>query len=177
METDEVEIRRSARRTRTLTVFREQGRLVALVPARITRRQVDEMVPALVTRFLAKEARGKLPGGDPELHARAAALAERYLTGLPAPLPAFQVSWSANQQHRWGSCSSGSNRIRISDRLGAVPHWVGDYVILHELAHLIEPNHSSRFWRLLAAYPEAERARGFLEGLEHAGRQGAELQD
>ena len=49
METDEVEIRRSARRTRTLTVFREQGRLVALVPARITRRQVDEMVPALVT--------------------------------------------------------------------------------------------------------------------------------
>lgn len=171
MESDEVEIRRSARRTRTLTVFREQGRLVAVVPSRISRKQVDELVPPLVTRFLAKETRGRLPGGDPELHDRAADLADRYLAGrLPAPLPDFQVVWSANQQHRWGSCTPGSNRIRISDRLRDVPRWVGDYVILHELAHLVEPNHSARFWELLAGYPEAERARGFLEGLDFAGR-------
>lgn len=169
MESDEVEIRRSRRRTRTLTVFREQGQLVALVPARITRQQVDELVPPLVTRFLAKETRSRLPGGDPELHARATELAERYLAGgLVVPLPPFQVSWATNQNRRWGSCSPGSSRIRISDRLQQVPRWVGDYVILHELVHLVEPNHSARFWELLAGYPQAERARGFLEGLEHA---------
>ncbi len=171
MESDEVEIRRSARRTRTLTVFRERGRLVAVVPARTTPREVDELVPALVTRFLAKETRSRLPGGDAELHARALDIAERYLAGrLPVPLPPFEVSWVANQHHRWGSCSPGSNRIRISDRLRQVPHWVGDYVILHELAHLVEPNHSARFWELLAAYPQADRARGFLEGVEFARR-------
>lgn len=167
MESDEPEIRRSSRRTRTLTVFREQGRLVALVPARITRQQVAELVPPLVTRFLAKESRSQLPTSDPDLHARATELAERYLAGrVTVPLPAFQVVWSPNQRRRWGSCSPGSSRIRISDRLRQVPRWVGDYVILHELAHLVEPNHSARFHELLAGYPHAERARGFLEGLE-----------
>ncbi len=171
MEADEVEIRRSSRRTRTLTVFREQGRLVAVVPARITRQQVDDLVPPLVARFLAKETRGQLPGGDPELHARAVDLAERHLVGrLSVPLPEFQVAWSGNQQHRWGSCSPGSSRIRISDRLRTVPRWVGDYVILHELVHLVEPNHSARFWELLDGYPRAERARGFLEGMDFATR-------
>ena len=169
MESDEVKIRRSRRRTRTLTVFREQGQLVAVVPARITRQQVDELVTPLVTRFLAKETRSRLPGGDPELHARATELAERYLAGgLVVPLPPFQVSWATNQNRRWGSCSPGCIRIRISDRLQQVRRWVGDYVILHELVHLVEPNHSARFWELLAGYPQAERARGFLEGLEHA---------
>lgn len=170
MESGEVEIRRSRRRTRTLTVFREQGRLVAVVPARITGQQVDELVPALVTRFLAKETRSRLPGGDPELHARATELAQRYLAPrLAVPLPPFQVSWVGNQHRRWGSCSPGSGRIRISDRLRRMPLWVGDYVILHELVHLVEPTHSARFWELLVGYPQAERARGFLEGIEFAG--------
>lgn len=167
MDKEAVEIRRSRRRTRTLTVFREQGRLVAVVPAALTRRQADELVPALVTRFLAKESRRVVPSGDPELHARAAELAERYLTGrVPDPLPAFQVRWVSNQTRRWGSCSPTQGRIRISDRLRGVPRWVGDYVLLHELVHLVEPTHSARFWELVSAYPEADRARGFLEGLE-----------
>ncbi len=54
--------------------------------------------------------------------------------------------------------------IRLSHRLQAMPSWVVDYVLVHELAHLVEPSHSAAFWRLVDGYPHSERARGFLEG-------------
>lgn len=169
MEAEQVEIRRSARRSRTLTVFREQGRLVAVVPARATGQQVDDLVPGLVNRFLAKESRGRVSGGDEALHERGIELAQRYLADrLRVPLPPFRIVWAANQRRRWGSCTAATGQIRISDRLRQLPGWVGDYVLLHELAHLVEPNHSARFWELVAGYPQAERARGFLEGIEFA---------
>ncbi|MEA5055863.1 MAG: M48 family metallopeptidase [Propionicimonas sp.] len=169
MQSSGVEIRRSRRRRSTLTVFREQGRLVAVVPERLTRRQLDELVPPLVTRFLAKEEQRLVPAGDADLHARAVELADSYLTGrIEGALPCFQVAWVPNQTRRWGSCTPSAGRIRISDRLRGVPRFVGDYVLLHELVHLVEPTHSPRFRELLSAYPQAERARGFLEGFEFA---------
>lgn len=52
------------------------------------------------------------------------------------------------QTSRWGSCSSNRN-INISYRLLFAPEHILEYVCVHELAHLIEPNHSERFWRLI----------------------------
>jgi predicted metal-dependent hydrolase len=48
-------------------------------------------------------------------------------------------------QSRWGSCSS-AGQINLSWRLAFAPPWVASYVVAHEVAHLVEMNHSSRFW-------------------------------
>lgn len=63
----------------------------------------------------------------------------------------------------WGSCSSSSN-INLSTRLLFAPESVQDYVIVHELAHLIEMNHSSRFWKIVSdVMPEYKKAEKWLK--------------
>ncbi len=62
----------------------------------------------------------------------------------------------------WGSCSACGN-INLSTRLLFAPRPVQDYVILHELVHLVEPNHSERFWAVVAQYmPDFERCKQWL---------------
>ncbi len=92
-----------------------------------------------------------------DLERRVHDLARRH--GLPPPR---SVVWAENQAERWGSCTPDARSIRVSSRLAAFPVWVLDYVIVHELAHLVEPNHGPAFHDLVARYPLAERARGFL---------------
>jgi predicted metal-dependent hydrolase len=62
-----------------------------------------------------------------------------------------------NQRSRWGSCSS-RGAIALNWRLVQMPADVSDYVILHELMHLRQPNHSRRFWREVAAVCDGWRA-------------------
>jgi predicted metal-dependent hydrolase len=65
-----------------------------------------------------------------------------------------------NQRSRWGSCSRRGT-ISLNWRLIQTPVFVQDYIILHELMHLREMNHSARYWREVANvcpdYPVAER--------------------
>lgn len=156
----EVEVRRSRRRRRTVSAYRDGDRIVVLVPARLSRREEAELVAEMVARLAAREAR--LRPSDADLARRAERLSARYLRGRARPR---SVAWVANQGRRWGSCTVEDATIRLSHRLQGMPHWVVDYVLLHELAHLIEPGHGPRFWELLAEYPQLERARGFLEGV------------
>jgi len=83
----------------------------------------------------------------------------------------LSVAWSTRQNGRWGSCTPADGTIRLSNRLQGMPDWVIDYVLVHELAHLLEAGHGPRFWELVGRYPRTERARGYLEGIaaaEHA---------
>lgn len=77
-----------------------------------------------------------------------------------------------NQNSRWGSATPADGTIRLSDKLQPMPQWVIDYVLLHELAHLLVASHNAAFWKLLEAYPETQRAKAFLEGVSFATSRG-----
>ena len=104
-----------------------------------------DLRPTLEAQF-ARRARIELPGRTWELAAE---------TGVDVK----QVT-VRNQRSRWGSCSAGGT-ISLNWRLVQTPDLVRDYIILHELMHLREMNHSDRFWARVAEvcpwWREAER--------------------
>jgi predicted metal-dependent hydrolase len=68
-----------------------------------------------------------------------------------------------DQSSRWGSCTSAGS-LSFSWRLILAPPFVLDYLAAHEVAHLVEMNHSSRFWRVVARVcPSVERAKKWLD--------------
>jgi predicted metal-dependent hydrolase len=146
-----VEVVYSTRRRSSVHASVVDGVIKVRAPAGIDPDELDRHVTELVARL---ERKHRAAGVD--LEARAAQLARRYR--LPQP---SAVTW-AEQRSRWGSCSPWKGHIRISTRLAAWPPWVLDYVLVHELAHLVHPDHSPAFHALVARYPLAERAEGFL---------------
>lgn len=161
----EVEVRRSARRRRTVQAYREGNRTVVLIPARFTRAQEQEWVATMVARLDGVGVRGRRAPTDEALARRARELSARYLGGRAVPA---SVRWVATMRSRWASCTPADATIRMSDRLQGMPTWVQDYVLLHELAHLLVPGHGPRFWALVERYPRTERARGYLDGVSAA---------
>ncbi|QIK73288.1 M48 family metallopeptidase [Propioniciclava coleopterorum] len=171
MPAEDYEVRPSRRRTRTMTAFREEGRLVVVVPEHMTARQRRDLIPGLVERYLSKEARQRPPRADQEITQRAVELYQAYIAGhTDQPEPTIGARWVSNMASRWASCTPTSGEIRVSDRLQAMPSWVLDYVLLHEVAHLVEREHNDRFWQLVHAHAESQRARGFLEGVDYVRR-------
>lgn len=158
---DDVEIRRSARRKRTVRAYREDGRTIVLMPAHLSAAEEERHVRELVERLDRRERRARASTDD-DLLARARRLSKRWLDGMPDPV---SVRWVGNQNTRWGSCTIADRTIRLSDRLVGMPEYVIDYVLIHELAHLVEANHSDRFWALVNGYPQAVKAQGFLDGV------------
>ena len=163
VSSEDVEVRRSRRRRRTVSAYREGGRTVVLIPASFSAAEEQTWVERMLVRLDAGDRRREAT--DAALAARAAQLSARYLGGHSRPT---SVRWVSTMGRRWASCTPAEGTIRVSDRLRDVPDHVLDYVLLHELAHLLVPGHGPAFWRLLASYPRLERARGFLDGLAHA---------
>lgn len=159
-----VEVRRSARRRRTVSAYRDGDRVIVLIPARFTAAEEREWVTRMVDRVVGTGPRRRR-GGDAGLARRARELSERYLEGLAVPV---SVRWVPVMRTRWASCTPADRTIRLSRRLQEMPVWVQDYVLLHELAHLLESGHGPRFWRLVERYPRTERARGYLDGVSAA---------
>lgn len=157
-----VEIRRSRRRRRTVQAYLEGDTVVVLMPAGLSRTVEQQHVTDLLGRLRRREQRRR--PSEPDLLRRAERLRREYLPQAPEPV---SVRYVSNQQQRWGSCTPADRTIRLTDRLIGMPSWVLDYVLLHELCHLVRPAHDAAFHALLSRYPAAERAKGFLLGVDH----------
>ncbi|WP_241895636.1 M48 family metallopeptidase [Jatrophihabitans sp. GAS493] len=164
-----VEVRRSARRRRTVSAYRDGDRIVVLIPQRFSRAQEREYVEKMVGQLSATEARrqqrSRSRSSDEALMARVRQLSERYLDGRAYPT---SIRWVPAMRTRWASCTPLDGSIRVSTRLQQMPDWVLDYVLVHELVHLQVPGHGPEFWALVANYPRTERARGYLDGVSAA---------
>ena len=162
-----VEFVRSPRRRRTITARVQGNRLIVQVPAGLAPAEEQQWAERLGARILRAQRRREL-NDVRDLQVRAQELNARYFGGR---LRIVDVRYVTNQQGRFGSCTPARGTIRISDRVAKLPPWVRDAVLVHELAHLEEPNHSARFWQLANTYPLMERARGYLMavGLEDEG--------
>lgn len=163
----EVEVRRSDRRHRTVSARLRDGRLVVYLPARMSRAEEARWVETMLKRFEDRSLRTRL-NTEGDLQRRAAELNREYFGGR---LKWTSLKYVTNQNSRYGSCSPADASIRISSALAEMPRWVRDYVLVHELAHLVEANHSKEFWALVNRYPLTERARGYLiaKGMEEEG--------
>lgn len=159
-----VEVVRSSRRVKTVSARIVDGVIRVRIPAWMSPADEERWVRDVVTRIERSRRCGRI-----DLARRAAELADRY--DLPRPRA---ITWSERQRLRWGSCTPATGEIRISTRLAGVPGWVLDHVIVHELAHLVEADHSPAFHELVARYPLTERAIGYLQALTDQPVVGAE---
>jgi hypothetical protein len=154
----EVEIRASPRRTKTGNAHWSGSRIIVQIPARLRGRARDVFVDELVERLLTQ--RPAAAGHDAALQERAVTLAELYNDDV-APT---SVRWVSNQRQRWASCSPATREIRVSTRLRQCPDWVIDAVLVHELAHLQEIDHSAAFYEIADRHPRQRECALFLEG-------------
>ncbi len=164
---DDVEVRRSSRRKKSAAAFRENGKTVVVVPARMSKRDVDEFVKDLVGRL---DARDEKESSRENLEKRAAQLVAKYLDHdvIGQHRVPVSIRWVTNQNSRWGSCTPADGNIRLSHRLREMPSYVIDCVLLHELIHLVVPDHSKNFYEFMNRFDDLERASAFLAGYAHA---------
>ncbi len=154
----DVQVTRSRRRRKTAQARMVESVLEIRIPADCSAEEEQHFVDHFRQKFERSRAATLV-----DLDRRARSLAGRY--GLPLPAT---IRWVSNQKQQWGSCTPADRSIRLSDRLAGFPGWVIDYVIVHELAHLVVADHGPAFWRLVDRYPKTERARGYLLAKEGA---------
>ena len=163
------EILRSRRRTLALHI-RPDGRLLVRAPRFTLNHQISRFIrenllwiektrqKVLERRRLADGWRAQFPHEDGHYKEQARVLfaqrCELYASRMGVSYERIALS---NASTRWGSCSPKGN-LRFNWRLVMAPSEVIDYVIVHELAHLKELNHSRRFWALVEAVLPSYRA-------------------
>jgi predicted metal-dependent hydrolase len=154
----ELEIIRSSKRKKTVSARVVDGKFVVRAPAHMSDADLQPLIAKLQQQWRRRSQKNNLD--DKALHRRAQELNRTYFAGR---LSWKSLRWVTNQnKSRFGSCTPVDGTIRISHRIAEMPTFVQDYVIVHELAHLVEANHGPGFWKLVNRYPKTERARGYL---------------
>jgi predicted metal-dependent hydrolase len=158
---------RKERRRRSISAFRQGGVIEIHIPAKMSRRQEVEIIPEMIAMVLRREARSRKT--DSQLMQIGIELLTKYLPEFDVK-PA-SINWR-DMSERWGSCTTVDRTIRISDRLIGAPQYVLDYIIFHELIHLIIPGHDQSFYDYLNRFTEQGKAEAFLEGFELGSQSG-----
>lgn len=153
----DIKIIRSSKRKKTIQARKRNGVVEILAPAEMSDEELQPHIDSLTEKLERKLEARELSNED--LEARAKILNNKYFGGK---LKWRSIRWVTNQNHRYGSCTPSQGTIRLSHRLAKMPPFVLDYVIVHELAHLIEANHGPKFWKLVYRFAKTERARGYL---------------
>jgi len=168
-ESIQVTVQRDKRLKKTARWQREaDGNLLLRIPQRFPKNSLPELLESIQSQLLKQRWRAS-GRTDDDLQARAQWINRTYFGGK---IKWEAIRWVPPMKTRLGSCTSGGitdGHIRISEEIRDWPQWVVDYVIAHELTHRLHPNHSPEFWQTLqAAYPNSERARGFVKGVMFA---------
>jgi predicted metal-dependent hydrolase len=159
----EIIVIRSTRRKKNISAYRQGGRIVVSIPARMSKADERAMVPEMVAKIRAQEAAATM--SEESLSDRIGELLSELapeITVRPS-----SVNWRGMRE-RWGSCTGIDGSIRISDRLKGAPEEVLDYVLFHEGIHLQFFDHGPEFKELLARFPEEKLAQAYLNGYEAA---------
>lgn len=160
----EIVVIRSKKRKRNIAAFRQGGKIVISIPARLSKAEEREVVPEMIAKIRAKE----VAPDETELSKEIDRLLSKYapeITIRPA-----SVAWRSMNE-RWGSCTSVDRTIRIATKLQRAPKYVLDFVLYHEAIHLYIYDHGSEFQEFLKRYPRHLEAEAFLEGYELAEQQ------
>lgn len=156
----EIKVTRSKRRLRTVSARLVDKTLLVSAPLMLSQERLDKIVANFREKFARKIIKDGLGRSD-DLAKRASRINERYFGNK---LKLNSIEYVAHQNCKFGCCNYQTASIRISHKIGLMPEWVRDYVVLHEMAHLLEPNHSRAFWEIVSRYKLTEKAKGFLMG-------------
>ena len=157
----EIIVIRSKRRKRSISAFRQGGKIVISIPARLTKAEEREIVPEMIAKIRSKE----VAAPESELMEMADALLSSLAPEI-AIRPA-SVNWR-QMNERWGSCTSVDRSIRLASKLQRAPKYVLEFVLYHEAIHLQHADHGPEFYQFLHRYPRHLEAEAFLAGFEFA---------
>ena len=161
MPINEIKVLRSRRRKRTVSARLLKDTLIVRVPEGMPDGRLHKAIGELKIRIERKHFREELNKRE-NLAQKAREFNAQYFENK---LNINSIEYVTGQNSKFGCCNYRSGCIRISHRISAMPKWVRDYVIIHELAHLAVPDHSEAFWDIVNRYKLTERARGYLIAL------------
>lgn len=162
MSWDAVEVIRSKKRKKTVQAKVVKNTLLIYLPAGLKQSEESRWIRKMKQQIERKQRKQALNSTN-QLQQRAEYINNKYFDGKLD----FSIQFVTNQTSKHGSCTPASKTIRISDEIADYPRYVQDYLIMHELTHLLYPNHSQQFWKKVNEYHYVERAKGFLHATEY----------